>query len=195
MRIIPNVVEEGERGERGWDLFSRLMKERIIFIGDQIDEVVASLIIAEMLFLDRKEEDRDIELYINSPGGSVVDGLAIYDTMQMIRCDVATFCVGMAASMGALLLAGGAKGKRYGLPNSRIMIHQVIGGFHGSAPDTEVHFREMMYHKKNLNEILSKHTGQPLEKIERDTERDFFMSPDEAKEYGLIDHIVQRKNQ
>jgi len=187
--LVPIVIEQTGRGERAYDIYSRLLKERIIFLGSPIDDAVANLIIAQLLFLESEDPDRDIFLYINSPGGSIYSGLAIYDTMQYIKPDVSTICVGMAASMAAILLAGGAKGKRYALPNSRIMIHQPLGGFQGQAADVERHAKELLRTREITNDILARHTGQPLEKIQRDTDRDYYMSSQEAKEYGIIDGI------
>ena len=192
-QLVPMVVEQTGRGERAYDIFSRLLKERIVFIGTPIDDVIASLVIAQLLFLESEDPDKDINLYINSPGGSVSSGLAIYDTMQYIRPDVSTICIGLAASMGAVLLAGGAKGKRSGLPNSRIMIHQPWGGVQGTASDISIQAEEILRTKKRLNEILAHHTGQPLEVIERDTDRDRYMSSEEAKAYGLIDTVYTKK--
>ena len=188
--LIPMVVEQTNRGERAYDIYSRLLKERIIFLGGPIDDHVANLVVAQMLFLEADDPEKDITLYINSPGGLVYAGLAIYDTMQYIKCDVATYCVGMAASMGALLLAGGAPGKRYALPHSRIMIHQPMGGTRGQATDIEIETREILRLKAIGNEILAKHTGQPLEKVEQDTDRNYYMSAEEAKGYGVIDHVL-----
>ncbi len=193
MGLVPIVVEQTGRGERAYDIFSRLLKERIIFIGQPIDDVVASLAIAQLLFLEAEDPEKDIYLYLNTPGGYVSAGLAIYDTMQYIKPDVATICMGQAASMGAVLLAAGAKGKRSALPHSRIMIHQPLGGAQGQASDIEIHAREILTLRKKLNEILSYHTGQPIEKIEKDTDRNYFMSPEEAKEYGLIDEVLVKK--
>ncbi|MCF6096505.1 ATP-dependent Clp endopeptidase proteolytic subunit ClpP [Thermovorax subterraneus] len=193
MNLVPIVIEQTNRGERAYDIYSRLLKDRIVFIGTPIDDTVASLVIAQLLFLESEDPDKDIYLYINSPGGSVTAGLAIYDTMQYIKPDVATICIGMAASMGAVLLAGGAEGKRYALPNSRIMIHQPWGGVQGKALDIETQAKEILRLREVLNDILVKHTKQPLEKIERDTERDFFMSASEAKEYGLIDEVIYKR--
>jgi len=187
------VVEQTGRGERAYDIFSRLLKERIVFIGTPIDDTIASLVIAQLLFLESEDPDKDINLYINSPGGSVSSGLAIYDTMQYIRPDVATICIGLAASMGAVLLAGGTKGKRSGLPNSRIMIHQPWGGVQGTASDISIQAEEILRTKKRLNEILASHSGQPLDIIEKDTDRDRYMSSDEAKAYGLIDNVYVKK--
>lgn len=190
MTLIPIVIEQTNRGERAYDIYSRLLKDRIIFIGTPIDDNVANTVIAELLFLQTEDPDKDICLYINTPGGIVSSGLAIYDTMQYVKPDVATYCVGQATSMGALLLAAGAKGKRYALPHSRIMIHQPMGGFHGQATDVEIHAKEILKMKEILNRILSLHTGQPFEKIQADTERDFFMSGEEAKEYGIVDEVI-----
>lgn len=192
--VIPMVVEQSGRGERGFDIYSRLLRERIVFLGDQVTDTLADLIVAQLLFLDAEDPERDIQLYINSPGGSVTAGMAIYDTMQQVRPDVVTICYGLAASMGAFLLAGGAKGKRLSLPSSRIMIHQPLGGAQGQAVDIEIQAKEILYHKRTLNELLAYHTGQPIEKIEADTERDFFMSAEDAKAYGLIDQVVSRQN-
>lgn len=191
--VIPMVVEQSGRGERAFDLYSRLLRERIVFLGDQVTDALADLIVAQLLFLDAEDPERDIQLYINSPGGSVTAGMAIYDTMQQVRPDVVTICYGLAASMGAFLLSGGAKGKRLSLPSSRIMIHQPLGGAQGQAVDIEIQAKEILYHKRTLNELLAYHTGQPIEKIEADTERDFFMSAEEAKNYGLIDQVVSRQ--
>ncbi len=193
MGLVPIVVEQTGRGERAYDIFSRLLKERIIFIGTTIDDAVASLVIAQMLFLEAEDPDKDIYLYLNTPGGYVTSGLAIYDTMQYIKPDVATICMGQASSMGALLLAAGAPGKRSALPHSRIMIHQPMGGAQGQATDIEIHAREILTLRERLNQILSKHTGQPVERIARDTERNYFMSAEEAKEYGIIDEVLVRK--
>src|SRR5712691_2504697 len=174
--IIPTVIEQTHRGERGWDIFSRLLKDRIVFLGTPVDDTIANIVIAQLLFLESEDPDKDVMLYINSPGGLVTAGLAIYDTMQYVRCDVATICMGQASSMGAFLLAAGAKGKRYSLPNSRILIHQPLGGFQGQATDIDIHAKEILRTRDRMNEILSKHTGQPLDKVKHDTERDFFMS-------------------
>jgi len=192
-QLVPMVVEQTGRGERAYDIFSRLLKERIVFIGTPIDDTVASLVIAQLLFLESEDPDKDINLYINSPGGSVSSGLAIYDTMQYIRPDVSTICIGLAASMGAVLLAGGTKGKRSALPNSRIMIHQPWGGVQGTASDISIQAEEILKTKKRLNEILSVHTGQPLERIEQDTDRDRYMSSEESRQYGLIDNVFVKK--
>jgi ATP-dependent Clp protease protease subunit len=191
--LIPMVVEQTGRGERAYDIFSRLLKDRIIFIGTPIDDGVSNLVIAQLLFLEAEDPDKDIFLYINSPGGSVTAGMAMYDTMQFIKPDVVTTCMGMAASMGAFLLAAGAKGKRRALPNSRIMIHQPMAGTQGQVSDILIMSEEFSKTKKRLNELLVKHTGQPLERIEKDTDRNFFMSPEEAKEYGLIDKVYEYK--
>jgi len=190
MNLVPMVVEQTARGERSYDIFSRLLKERIVFLNGPVDDHVANLIIAQMLFLESEGPDKDIFLYINSPGGVVTSGLAIYDTMQYIRCDVSTLCVGQAASMGAHLLAAGTSGKRYALPNARIMIHQPLGGFQGQATDIEIHAREILKLKDHLNEMLAGHTGQPLEKLADDVERDYFLTADEAKDYGLVDDVL-----
>ncbi len=190
--MIPTVIEQSGRGERAFDIYSRLLRERIVFLGQPIDSDVANLIVAQMLFLEAEDPEQDIYLYVNSPGGSVVAGLGIFDTMNHIRPDVCTICVGLAASMGAFLLSAGAQGKRMSLPNSRIMIHQPLGGAQGQAADIEIQAREILYHKQRLNEWLAKHTGQPIERIEEDTERDFFMSAHEAVEYGLVDQVIDR---
>ncbi len=190
--LIPMVIEQTGRGERAYDIYSRLLKDNIIFLGTPIDDNVANLVIAQLLFLEAENPDKDVYLYINSPGGSVSAGLAIYDTMQFIKPDVTTICIGQAASMAAVLLAGGTKGKRFALPNSRILIHQPMGGMQGQASDIEIHANEIIRIKKLLNEILSKHTGQPVEKIEKDTDRDYIMSANEAVEYGIIDKIITR---
>lgn len=190
--VVPMVVEQSGMGERAFDLYSRLLRERIIFLGTPIDDNVANTITAQMLFLDADDPEKDIQLYINSPGGSVTAGMAIYDTMQQIRPDVVTICYGLAASMGAFLLSSGTQGKRMSLPSSRIMIHQPLGGAQGQAVDIEIQAKEILYHKKKLNEILARNTGKPLEQIEADTERDFFMSAEESKEYGLIDQVITK---
>jgi len=187
------VVEQTSRGERAFDIYSRLLSERIIFLGTAINDQVANLVVAQLLHLESEDPDKDISIYVNSPGGHVYAGLAIYDTMQFIKPDVSTICVGIAMSMGALLLAGGAKGKRFALPNSKILIHQVSGGFEGPATDIEIHAREALSLRRRLDEILAKHTGQDLEKVEHDTDRDYFMSPAEAKDYGLIDEVIVTK--
>jgi ATP-dependent Clp protease protease subunit len=193
LNLVPIVVEQSARGERAYDIYSRLLKERVVFLVGPVEDHVANVIIAQLLFLESDNPDKDIHLYINSPGGLVSAGLAIYDTMQFIKPDVSTMCVGQAASMGALLLAGGAKGKRYALPHSRIMIHQPLGGFQGQATDVDIHAREILKTRERLNEILSRHTGQPLERIRQDTDRDFFMGGTEAVEYGLIDGVLSRR--
>ena len=190
MSLVPYVIEQTSRGERSYDIYSRLLKERIIFLGEEVSDVSASVIVAQMLFLEADDPEKDIELYINSPGGSVTAGMAIYDTMQYIKCDVSTVCIGMAASMGAFLLAGGKKGKRFALPNAEIMIHQPSGGAQGQATEIQIAAEHILRTKQKLNEILSANTGQPLETIKADTERDNFMSADEAKAYGLIDEIL-----
>ncbi|ACJ75690.1 ATP-dependent Clp protease proteolytic subunit [Thermosipho africanus H17ap60334] len=190
-QYVPMVVESNGKYERAYDIYSRLLKDRIVFLGSAIDDHVANLVVAQLLFLEAEDPDKDIQLYINSPGGSVSAGLAIYDTMQYIKCDVATICIGQAASMGAVLLAGGTKGKRFSLPNSRIMIHQPLGGAEGPAKDVEIMTKELLRIKNKINEILSFHTGQPIERIEKDTDRDFFMTPEEALEYGLIDKVIK----
>src|ERR1051326_3870073 len=190
--VIPMVVEQSARGERAYDIYSRLLKDRIIMIGHPIGDELANLVIAQLLFLEKEDPDADIDGYINSPGGSVSAGLAMYDVMQMIKCDVATICVGLAASMGAVLLAGGQTGKRYALPNARIMIHAVSGGYEGTVQDAEIRLKEMVRMHDSLNEILARHTGQPYDKVRRDMDRDYFMSPQEALEYGIIDKIAER---
>ena len=188
---MPYVVEQTHRGERSYDIYSRLLKDRIVFLGTPIDDDVANVIIAQLLFLESEDPDKDISIYINSPGGSVTAGLAIYDTMQYVKPQVSTICLGQAASMGAFLLAGGAKGKRFAVPNARIMIHQLSGGFQGQGTDIEIHAREALRLKQKLNEIMARHTSQPLERIEKDTERDYFMSAEEAKEYSLVDRVIE----
>ncbi len=193
MTLVPIVVEQSHRGERAYDIYSRLLKDRIVFLGTAIDDDVANLAIAQMLFLESEDPEKDVNLYINSPGGSVSAGLAIYDTMQYIRSDVSTLCMGQAASMGAVLLAAGAKGKRYCLPHARVMIHQPWGGFSGQASDIEIQSKEIQRLKKTLNEILAKHTGQKLDRVSKDTDRDFFMGAEEAVKYGLIDEVFKRK--
>lgn len=190
--VIPMVVEQSARGERAYDIYSRLLKDRIVFIGEPVTDHLANLVIAELLFLEKEDPDADIDIYINSPGGSVSAGLAMYDVMQMIKCDVATLCVGMAASMGAILLAGGAPKKRYALPNARIMIHAVAGGYEGTVQDAEIRLKEMVRAHDSLNQILARHTGQPYDKVRRDMDRDYFMSPQEALEYGIIDKIAEK---
>jgi ATP-dependent Clp protease protease subunit len=191
--MVPMVVEQTGRGERGYDIYSRLLVDRIVFLGTPVDDMVANLIIAQLLFLQMSDAKKDISLYINSPGGSVTAGLAIYDTMQFMTCDVNTYCVGQAASMGAVLLSGGTKGKRYALPNANIMIHQVLGGAEGQASDVEIRVKYMLKLKQRLNAILAKHSGQSIEQVEKDCDRDNFMSADEAKAYGLVDHVVQSR--
>ena len=190
MSLVPYVIEQTSRGERSYDIYSRLLKERIIFLGEDVNDVSASLIVAQLLFLESEDPGKDINLYINSPGGSVTAGFAIYDTMNYIKCDVSTICIGMAASMGAFLLSGGAKGKRFALPNSQIMIHQPSGGAQGQATEIQIVAENILKTKRNINEILAANTGRPIEVIERDTERDYYMTAAEAKEYGLIDHIL-----
>jgi len=190
--LVPIVVEQTNRGERAYDIYSRLLKDRIIFLGAPIDDVFANLVIAQLLFLEAEDPEKDINLYINSPGGSVTAGLGIYDTMQYVKPPINTICLGQAASMGALLLTAGTKGKRYALPNARVMIHQPMGGFQGQATEIDIHAREILKIRERLNEIMSKHTGQPLDKIALDTERDYFMSGEEAKRYGLIDEVITR---
>lgn len=191
--IIPTVVEQTHRGERGWDIYSRLLKDRIVFLGTPVDDMVANTIIAQLLFLESEEPDKDVMLYINSPGGLVTAGMAIYDTMQLVRCDVVTICMGQASSMGSFLLSGGTKGKRYALPHSRILIHQPLGGFSGQATDIEIHAREILRTREKLIELYSRHTGQPEDRIRHDMERDFFMSAAEAKDYGLVDEVLVKK--
>jgi ATP-dependent Clp protease protease subunit len=188
--MIPMVIEKTGRGERAYDIYSRLLEDRIVFIGTAIDDNVANVVIAQLLFLQKENKHQDINLYINSPGGIVSAGMAIYDTMQFVQCDVATYCVGQAASMGAVLLTAGAKGKRFALPHSRIMIHQPWGGARGTAADIEIHAEEILKTKRTLNEVISRHTGQPMEMVERDTDRDKFMDPHQAKAYGLVDEVV-----
>jgi len=190
--IIPTVVEQTHRGERGWDIFSRLLKDRIIFLGSEVDDDIANIIIAQLLFLDSEDPDKDIMMYINSPGGVVSAGLALYDTIQLLHCDVATYCMGQAASMGSFLLATATKGKRFALPHARVMIHQPRAGYQGQATDIEIHAREILRARETVNELYARHTGQPVERIKRDTERDNFISPQEAKAYGLIDEILVR---
>lgn len=191
--LVPMVVEQSARGERAYDIYSRLLKERVIFLVGQVEDYMANLICAQLLFLEAENPDKDIHLYINSPGGSVTAGMAIYDTMQFIKADVSTTCIGQACSMGAFLLAGGAEGKRYCLPNARVMIHQPLGGFQGQASDIDIHAREILYIRERLNQLLAKHTGQTLEAIERDTNRDNFMSAERAKEYGLVDAVLEKR--
>ena len=190
MSLVPYVIEQTSRGERSYDIYSRLLKERIIFLGEEVNDVSASVIVAQLLFLEADDPDKDIQLYINSPGGSVTAGMAIYDTMQYIKCDVSTVCIGMAASMGAFLLSGGAKGKRFALPNAEIMIHQPLGGAQGQATEIQIAAEHILRTRKTLNSILAANTGKPLEVIQQDTERDNFMSAEEAKEYGLIDEVI-----
>jgi ATP-dependent Clp protease protease subunit len=189
--LVPTVVEETARGERGWDIFSRLLKDRIVFLGAEIDAQLANVVVAQLLFLESEDPDKDVMMYINSPGGEVSAGLAIYDTMQALRCPVATVCVGQAASMASLLLAVGAKGKRTALPNARVMIHQPLAGFQGQTTDIAIHAREVLHARETLNRIYERHTGQPVEKIAKDTERDNFMSAEEARSYGLIDRVLE----
>jgi ATP-dependent Clp protease protease subunit len=186
----PGILEQTSRGERFWDVYSRLLKDRIVFVATPLEDTIASQIVAQLLYLEKEDPDKDVDLYINSPGGHVTAGLAIYDAMQMIKPDVATICFGQAASAAALLLAGGAKGKRFALPHSRILIHQPMGGVQGQATDIEITAREILRIRRELNEIMSRHTGQPLERIERDTERDYWMTPQEAEEYGIVDHVM-----
>jgi len=193
MNYIPYVIEQTGRGERSYDIYSRLLKERIVFLGTEVNDMIANVITAQLLFLESEDSEKDIYLYINSPGGSVTAGLAIYDTMQYIRPDVATLCVGQAASMGAILLAGGARGKRSALPHSRIMIHQPLGGFQGQASDIEIQAKEMLRVKHEISRILSEHTGKPIEQVSKDSDRDFFMTSEQAREYGLIDEILQKR--
>ena len=193
--LIPMVIETSGRGERAYDIYSRLLKERVVFLVGPVNDITANLVVAQMLFLESENPDKDIHLYINSPGGSVTAGLAIYDTMQFIKPDVSTLCIGQAASMGAFLLAAGAKGKRFSLPNSRMMIHQPMGGFQGLASDIEIHAKEILFLKQRLNEMLSRHTGQPIERIERDTDRDNFLSADAAAEYGLVDKVLNKRGE
>jgi ATP-dependent Clp protease protease subunit len=193
--LIPMVIEQSGRGERAYDIYSRLLKERVVFLVGPVNEISANLIVAQLLFLESENPDKDISFYVNSPGGSVSAGLAIYDTMQFIKPDVSTLCIGQAASMGALLLAAGSKSKRYCLPNSRIMIHQPMGGFQGQASDVEIHAKEILYLRAKLNEIMAKHAGQTIERIARDTDRDNFLSADEAMQYGLVDRILTSRNE
>ncbi len=193
LNLVPIVVEQTARGERSYDIYSRLLKERVVFIVGEVEDQMANLVVAQLLFLESENPDKDVHLYINSPGGAVSSGLAIYDTMQFIKPDISTICVGQAASMGAVLLAAGAKGKRYALPHSRIMIHQPLGGTHGQATDIEIHTREILAARDRLNRILSNHTGQPLEKIRQDTDRDNFMSSEQARDYGLVDGLMEKR--
>ena len=194
-QLVPMVVEQTPRGERAFDIYSRLLKERVIFITGPIEDYMANLIVAQLLFLEAENPDKDINVYINSPGGAITSGMSIYDTMTYIKPDISTLCIGQAASMGAILLAGGTKGKRFALPNSRIMIHQPLGGFQGQASDFEIHAKEILSMKKKLNEILASHTGKEVDQIEKDTERDNFMNGEEAKEYGLIDKVISEREQ
>ncbi|MCZ7564435.1 MAG: ATP-dependent Clp endopeptidase proteolytic subunit ClpP [Burkholderiales bacterium] len=193
--LIPMVIEQSGRGERAYDIYSRLLKERVVFMVGPVNELSANLIVAQLLFLESENPDKDIFFYINSPGGLVSAGLAIYDTMQFIKPDVSTLCIGQAASMGSLLLCAGAKGKRYCLPNSRVMIHQPMGGFQGQASEIEIHAREILYLREKLNQIMAKHTGQPIERIARDTDRDYFLSAEESREYGLIDRVLTSRTE
>jgi ATP-dependent Clp protease protease subunit len=193
MSLIPMVVEQSPRGERAYDIYSRLLKERIIFLGTAVDDDIANLIIAQLLFLEAEDPEKDITFYINSPGGVVTAGMAIYDTMNYVKCDIATLCMGQAASMGAVLLTAGTEGKRYSLPNARILIHQPMGGYQGQASDIDIHAKEIIRMRQDLNKILAHHTGQKVNKIQRDTERDYFMSADEAKKYGLIDKVLNKR--
>ena len=193
MALVPTVIEQTNRGERAYDIYSRLLNDRIVFLSDEVNDVTASLVVAQLLFLEAQDPDKDISLYINSPGGSVTAGFAIYDTMNYIKCDVSTICVGMAASMGAFLLSAGAKGKRFALPNSEIMIHQPLGGMQGQASDIKIHADHILRTRERLNRILSQNTGRPLDVIERDTERDNFMTAEEAAEYGLIDKVYEKR--
>ncbi|MGD2130953.1 MAG: ATP-dependent Clp endopeptidase proteolytic subunit ClpP [Lysobacterales bacterium] len=193
LNLVPMVVEQSSRGERAYDIYSRLLKDRVVFVVGQVEDYMANLVVAQLLFLESENPDKDISLYINSPGGVVSAGLAIYDTMQFIRCQVSTMCVGQAASMGAVLLAAGAKGKRYCLPHSRVMIHQPLGGYQGQASDIDIHAREILKLRKQLNEILAAHSGQSVDKIGEDTERDNFMDPDQARDYGLIDKVLENR--
>ena len=195
LNLVPIVIEQTSRGERSYDIYSRLLKERVVFMVGPVEDYMANVIVAQLLFLESENPDKDIHLYINSPGGSVTAGMAIYDTMQFIKADVSTMCIGQAASMGALLLAGGAKGKRICLPHSRIMIHQPLGGFQGQASDIDIHAKEILLIREKLNLILSSHTGQPLEKIRHDTDRDNFLGAEDAREYGLIDEIIDQRNE
>lgn len=193
LNLIPMVIEQSSRGERSYDIYSRLLKERVIFLCGAIDDLVANVVVAQLLFLESENPDKDVHIYVNSPGGLVTAGLAIYDTMQFIKADVSTMCIGQAASMGALLLAGGAKGKRFCLPHSRVMIHQPLGGFQGQASDIDIHAREILKTRERLNEILAHHTGQPLDRISADTDRDHFMSGEDAAEYGIIDSVLESR--
>ena len=195
MSFVPYVIEQTSRGERSYDIYSRLLNDRIIFLGEEVTDVSANLIVAQLLFLESEDPGKDIHMYINSPGGSVSAGLAIYDTMQYIKCDVSTICIGMAASMGAFLLCAGEKGKRYALPNSRVMIHQPLGGARGQASDIEIHAREILFIKERLNHLMAEHSGQDFEKVARDTDRDNFMTAEQAKEYGLVDQVLSKRPQ
>ena len=195
LNLVPIVVEQTARGERSYDIYSRLLKERVVFVVGEVEDHMANLIIAQLLFLESENPDKDIHLYVNSPGGAVTAGLAVYDTMQFIKPDVSTICIGQAASMGAVLLAAGAKGKRFALPNSRIMVHQPLGGFHGQATDVEIHAREILDARDRLNEILSRHTGQAIESIRKDTDRDNFMSGAQARDYGIVDSVLDKRTQ
>ena len=195
MNLVPMVVEQTPRGERAFDIYSRLLKERIIFLGSGVDDSVSNVVIAQLLFLEAEDPEKDITFYVNSPGGSVTAGMAIYDTMQYVKCDIATLCMGQAASMGALLLAAGTEGKRYSLPHSRIMIHQPMGGFQGQATDIDIHAKEILRMREELNTILAHHTKKPVEKIAKDTERDNFMSPEEATKYGIIDKVLTKREE
>ncbi len=194
MALIPMVIEQSSRGERAYDIYSRLLKDRIIFLGSAMNDEVANLIIAQLLFLESDDPEKDINFYINSPGGIVTSGLAVYDTMQYVKPDIATVCIGQAASMGAILLAAGAAGKRYSLPNARIMIHQPMGGFQGQASDVEIHAKEMLRMKGDLNKILATHTSKPIDQIQEDTDRDYFMSGTEAQSYGIVDHVITSRD-
>jgi ATP-dependent Clp protease protease subunit len=195
LNLVPMVVEQTARGERAYDIYSRLLKERVVFIVGEVEDQMANLVVAQLLFLESENPDKDIHLYINSPGGAVTAGLAIYDTMQFIKPDISTICVGQAASMGAVLLAAGSKGKRYALPHSRIMVHQPLGGFHGQATDVEIHAREILDARDRLNQILSRHTGQPIDAIRKDTDRDNFMSGEQARDYGLVDGVLAKRGE
>ncbi len=194
MNLVPFVIEKSERGERAYDIYSRLLKDRIIFIGSPINDEVANSVIAQLLFLEKEDKEADIDIYLNSPGGDISSGLAIYDTMHTVRCDTSTICMGLAASFAALLLSAGTKGKRFALPHSRILIHQPYGGIRGQATDIDIQAREILKMRDLVNQILVKHTGQPIKKIEKDTDRDYYMSPEEAREYGIIDEILIREN-
>lgn len=191
--FIPTVIEQTHRGERGWDIFSRLLKDRIVFLGLPIDDMVANMVIAELLYLESEDSKQDIMLYVNSPGGHVTAGMAIYDTMQFVQCDISTVCMGQASSMGAFLLASGSKGKRYSLPHARVMIHQPLGGYQGQASDIDIHAKEILKTRETLNKLWATHTGKKIKTIQRDTERDCFMSAQEAKDYGIVDHVVSKR--